>query len=86
MKMSTMRTKLRSGDESDSMHQLAQSDNDNETEHGDEEQGIHGAGDAWVVISGNDTAPGLQRVDSPSTVVGGILVKSETSIQVTQAR
>ncbi|KAK9421296.1 hypothetical protein SUNI508_05834 [Seiridium unicorne] len=83
MKMSTMRTKSRHADDSDSTHQLANLDNEYGSDYGDEE---HGATGARVVITGNDGLPDPERGTSSNGRMGGILVKSETSVQVTQAR
>ncbi|KAK6086486.1 hypothetical protein SCUP234_01180 [Seiridium cupressi] len=83
MKMSTMRTKSRHADDSDSTHQLANLDNEYGSDYGDDE---HGATGARVVITGNDGLPDPERGTSSNGRMGGILVKSETSVQVTQAR
>lgn len=82
--MSTTKTKSRVAADSDSMHQLTYSDCEDISDL-DEERGIHGAGGAWVVITGNEGSSDTERVGSPPGGMGGILVRSETLVQVTQA-
>ncbi|ETS85233.1 hypothetical protein PFICI_03258 [Pestalotiopsis fici W106-1] len=84
-KISAMRTRTRH-DDSESMQELATFDNDSSSEH-DEEQGIvHGAGGQRVIITGNDKSARVTEVDVSPAVSGGILVRSETLVEVSRAR
>jgi hypothetical protein len=68
------------------MQELATFDNDSSSDI-DEEQGIvHGAGGQRVRITGNDKSARVKEVDVGPAVTGGILVKSETLVEVSRAR
>lgn len=84
IKMSTMKTKSRVVDDSDSMHQLTSSDNDAISDAGDEDV-IYGTGGTRVVITGNEGPSDIGHVGLPPDTMGRILVRSETLVQVTSA-
>ncbi|KAH8199712.1 hypothetical protein TruAng_006120 [Truncatella angustata] len=87
IKMSAMKSKTRSIDDSDSVHQLTRPDNDDcMSDNGDEEQHIYGTGLAKVVITGNGARSDLEREISLAPAMGGIFVRSETIVQVSQAK
>lgn len=81
VKMSTVRSKTPTSYDSDSIHRLTDFDSD----CGDHDDHVHGTPAVRVVITGNDSSSDLKRAESPSAGMGGIIVKSETSVQVTSA-
>ncbi|KAF7534123.1 hypothetical protein G7054_g6499 [Neopestalotiopsis clavispora] len=85
-KISALKSRTRHDDETESMQELATFDNDSSSDI-DEEQGIvHGAGGQRVRITGNDKSARVKEVDVGPAVTGGILVKSETLVEVSRAR
>lgn len=87
VKMSALKTRTRMAGDSESMQELASFDNDSSSEEHDEEQGIvHGAGGQRVVITGNDKTARVKEVELGTAVTGGILVRSETMVEVSRPR
>jgi hypothetical protein len=85
MKMSTLKSKIQTADDVDSLKELASSDDGYSSDHGDEDNALYGVRGPRVVIKGNDGSTDLEGMAS-SAAMGGILVRSETFVQVTTAR
>ncbi|KAI1851323.1 hypothetical protein JX266_003398 [Neoarthrinium moseri] len=84
IQMAAMRTKTKLADDSESMHHLAESPRDNSFAK-DDSFGGRTTGPK-VSITGNEVPYDVELASSPPGSEGGILVRSETFVRVSQAR